>query len=67
MAERTLPFTELIAKATTSAIHLEMRDTYTPRDPDYLAWLAGASQSHCSAQISTSNGQRSSALTRLED
>ena len=35
------PFTDLIAATTASAVHLEMRDTYTPRDPDYLAWLDG--------------------------
>jgi hypothetical protein len=35
------PFSELIATATTSAVHLEMRDAYTPDDPQYLAWLAG--------------------------
>jgi hypothetical protein len=35
------PFTELIAATTTSAVHLEMRDAYTPSDPGFLAWLAG--------------------------
>jgi hypothetical protein len=35
------PFEELIAATTTSAVHLEMRDTYTPDDPVYLRWLAG--------------------------
>jgi len=35
------PFDELFASATTSAVHLEMRDTYTPGDPLYLRWLAG--------------------------
>lgn len=35
------PFDELIATATTSAMHLEMRDDYTPNDPEYLAWRAG--------------------------
>jgi len=34
-------FTDLIAATTISAVHLEMRDAYTPSDPDYLAWLAG--------------------------
>lgn len=35
------PFDELILTARTSAVHLEMRDSYTPSDPDYLAWRAG--------------------------
>jgi len=35
------PFSELIAATTTSAVHLEMRDAYTPRDPRFVAWLAG--------------------------
>jgi hypothetical protein len=39
---RVPPFSELIAEATTSATHLEMRDTYTPDDPRFRAWLAGS-------------------------
>jgi hypothetical protein len=35
------PFSELIATATTSAVHLETRDVYTPSDPLYQDWLAG--------------------------
>ncbi len=35
------PFRELIAGTTTSAVHLETRDAYTPDDPQYLDWLAG--------------------------
>ena len=35
------PFRELIATATTSAVHLESRDVYTPSDPLYQDWLAG--------------------------
>ena len=35
------PFRELIATATTSAVHLETRDVYTPSDPLYQDWLAG--------------------------
>jgi hypothetical protein len=35
------PFSELIAATTTSAVHLEMRDAYTPDDPQFLDWLAG--------------------------
>jgi hypothetical protein len=34
------PFSELIATASVSAVHLEMRDQYTPDDPVFLAWLA---------------------------
>lgn len=35
------PFSELIAAATTSAVHLETRDAYTPSDPLFQGWLAG--------------------------
>jgi hypothetical protein len=35
------PFSELIAAASSSAVHLEMRDAYTPSDPVFLDWLAG--------------------------
>ncbi|WP_329105466.1 hypothetical protein OG792_32705 [Micromonospora sp. NBC_01699] len=31
----------LLASATRSACHLELRDVYTPDDPDWLAWQAG--------------------------
>lgn len=41
MTEKVPPFSELIEAARTSAVHLETRDTYTPRDPGYLAWMAG--------------------------
>jgi hypothetical protein len=34
------PFSELIRMATTSAVHLEMRDQYTPDDPAFVRWLA---------------------------
>lgn len=34
-------FSQLIAATTTSAVHLETRDAYTPDDPAYAAWLAG--------------------------
>ena len=34
-------FSELIADTTTSAVHLEMRDVYTPDDQRFLDWLAG--------------------------
>ncbi len=30
-----------MATTTDSAVHLEMRDAYTPDDPVYLRWLAG--------------------------
>jgi len=35
------PFSELIAETTGSAVHLEMRDAYTPSDEGFLDWLAG--------------------------
>src|SRR5258708_20280178 len=35
------PFGELIAAATTSAVHLEARDAYTPSDPLYRDWVSG--------------------------
>jgi hypothetical protein len=35
------PFSELIAATTTSAVHLEMRDAYTPTDAEFLEWKAG--------------------------
>jgi hypothetical protein len=35
------PFSELIAAMTVSAVHLEMRDAYTPDDEGFLDWLAG--------------------------
>ena len=34
-------FSELIAATMTSAVHLEMRDAYTPDDQRFLDWLAG--------------------------
>jgi len=38
-----LPFEELIAGAQSSAVHLEMRDSYVPDDPSFLAWQGGPS------------------------
>ncbi|WP_169948961.1 DUF6879 family protein [Microbispora sp. H11081] len=35
------PFAELIAATEFSAIHLEMRDVYTPKGPVYTDWKAG--------------------------
>jgi hypothetical protein len=35
------PFSELIAATTRSAVHLELRDTYTPDDQRFIGWLAG--------------------------
>jgi hypothetical protein len=37
------PFEELIAGAQRSAVHLEMRDSYTPDDPSFVAWQGGPS------------------------
>ena len=35
------PFSELIAATASSAVHMEMRDAYTPDDQRFLDWLAG--------------------------
>src|SRR5215472_8694970 len=35
------PFPELLRACASSAVHLEMRDSYTPDDPWFRAWLAG--------------------------
>jgi hypothetical protein len=35
------PFPGLLRACASSAVHLEMRDAYTPGDPWYQAWLAG--------------------------
>jgi len=35
------PFEELIAGAQHSAVHLEMRDSYAPDDPSFIAWQGG--------------------------
>jgi hypothetical protein len=34
-------FDILLARCTVSAVHLEMRDVYTPQDPIFLDWKAG--------------------------
>jgi hypothetical protein len=34
-------FSELITAATSSAVHLETRDAYTPSDPQFLEWKSG--------------------------
>ncbi len=38
--ETVPPFSELIAAATRTAVHLELRDAYTPDDPAFHAWEA---------------------------
>ncbi|MFD8547490.1 DUF6879 family protein [Streptomyces sp. NPDC059649] len=35
------PVREGLAKAQHSAVHLEMRDIYTPDDPEFARWRAG--------------------------
>ncbi|MFB7474712.1 DUF6879 family protein [Kitasatospora sp. NPDC056184] len=35
------PVREGLAKARCSAVHLEMRDSYTPDDPEFARWRAG--------------------------
>ena len=39
--EQAPPFEELIESAHHDAVHLEMRDFYTPHDPIFLDWKAG--------------------------
>ena len=41
MTAKVPPFSELIAATSASAVHLEMRDAYTPSDPSFLAWQRG--------------------------
>jgi hypothetical protein len=36
-----VPFAELLRSCERSAVHLEMRDLYTPSHPWFRAWLAG--------------------------
>jgi hypothetical protein len=38
---RPTPFSTLLSQCRLSAVHLETRDEYTPRDPVYLEWRAG--------------------------
>lgn len=38
---RPLTFDEMVAGARHSAVHLEMRDTYVPDDPSFIAWQGG--------------------------
>ena len=37
----TPPIEELLASSRFSAVHLELRDVYTPRDPVFLDWKTG--------------------------
>ncbi|KOG90292.1 DUF6879 family protein [Streptomyces varsoviensis] len=37
----TNPVLEGLAKARRSAVHLELRDTYQPSDPEFIAWQNG--------------------------
>jgi uncharacterized protein DUF6879 len=53
------PFGELIAATTSSAVHLEMRDAYTPDDQRFLDWQAGK----LLPERPTRNGRPSCALT----
>ncbi|WP_371781669.1 DUF6879 family protein [Streptosporangium subroseum] len=36
-----MTFDEMLATARHSAVHLEMRDTYVPDDPSFIAWQGG--------------------------
>lgn len=35
------PFEDLIAGTQRTAVHLEMRDAYSPADPSFIAWKGG--------------------------
>ena len=37
----TNPVLQWLAKSCSSAVHLEMRDSYQPGDPEFLAWRNG--------------------------
>jgi hypothetical protein len=37
----TMSFPRLLSECRVSAVHLETRDQYMPREPPYLNWLAG--------------------------
>lgn len=39
--EPPMTFEEMLASAQHSAVHLEMRDTYVPDDPSFIAWQGG--------------------------
>ncbi|MFJ4687040.1 DUF6879 family protein [Streptomyces sp. NPDC088789] len=42
MTRTSVPsFPERLRAASSSAFHLEMRDSYTPSDPTYLSWTRG--------------------------
>jgi hypothetical protein len=41
MTEPTVPFADLLRGCTRLAVHLEMRDSYTPEHPWFLAWRDG--------------------------
>jgi hypothetical protein len=45
MTEKVPPFRELIAATLSSAVHLEMRDAYTPSNPEFIEWKAGKPRS----------------------
>jgi hypothetical protein len=39
------PFAQLLRACTSSAVHVEMRDAYTPADPWFQTWLDGDGRS----------------------
>ncbi|GAB3967076.1 hypothetical protein GCM10029978_033620 [Actinoallomurus acanthiterrae] len=41
MSPEVPSFSDLLAECDESAVHLEMRDGYTPSDPVFLDWKAG--------------------------
>ncbi len=42
MPDEVPPFEALIAGTQRTAVHLEMRDAYSPADPSFIAWQGGA-------------------------
>jgi hypothetical protein len=42
--DEDIPFVDLLRACEHSAVHLEMRDSYTPSDPWFQAWLAGRTE-----------------------
>lgn len=45
------PVREGLTKAQRSAVHLEMRDIYTPDDPEFVRWRAGHRYDHDAAKL----------------